>query len=519
MKFKKIICLLLAFAMIFALAACGSKNEGTSNEGSKNEGSKNEGSKSESSAAKDTVTTYINGDIPTFDNYNHTLAIQSTIEFQIFNFPLTIDVATGKEVFDQALTGYEVSDDGLTYTLHVREGMKFHNGDEVTAEDVAFSINRLIGSPYIGSYVVGVKECVVIDKYTVEMRMETVTAEIIQNLAGSACIVDKKVLEENPDAYIDHPIGSGPYKFVSYTTGDRIVLERFDDYWAGPAKIKNAIFRIIPDLTTATISMQSGDIDVGQIANESLENVEADAKLKTVPYKLNGTTLFFINLLKYPDKTVREAMAYAINREFILKSIGGYGEVAESLTNPIAMLGTDGLVDNYDYDLEKAKAKVAEAGCAGMAVNITTVAGNAQFESIASIIQQNLNDAGFNATVEPIEKATLIAQWGEGNFDVGIITLMLSSPSSYAMVAQGGQGGMNFCGVDDPQIDAWFAEAAGILDTAKRREVYVKLFNKMAEDINWIGLIWPQQYYAANKDLDIGDISDGILKVYEMEWK
>ena len=221
-------------------------------------------------------------------------------------------------------THWDISPDGLQYTFHLRPGITFHNGDPITADDVVFSYNRAVASPATSRVTGTISRTDKIDDRTVRVTLRHAYAPFIA-CAGMANlgIVPQRVVEEMGDAaFARNPVGSGPYMFVEWRPGDRLIMEAFPNYWQGPAPIKHAQYRIISDPSTATIALERGDIDV-------IYSVPAAerATIKNNPnltyFDSPGAAHWFLAFNMQEGRfannpLLREAVAYAVNREDII---------------------------------------------------------------------------------------------------------------------------------------------------------------------------------------------------------
>jgi len=153
--------------------------------------------------------------------------------------------------------------DDKTIIFHLRKGVKFHNGDEMKASDVKFSLERALASPEVSHILAGINGVEVIDDYTVKVTTEKPMAAILNNLSHiTIAILSERATKEAGDKFGQNPVGSGPYKFVSWQSGDRVTLEAFPEYWQGEAPVKNVVYRNIVEETNRTIGLETGELDI-----------------------------------------------------------------------------------------------------------------------------------------------------------------------------------------------------------------------------------------------------------------
>ena len=254
--------------------------------------------------------------------------------------------------------------DDTTYKFHIRQGVKFHDGSEVKAEDVKFSLDRAINSAAVSYIVDFIDKVDVVDDYTVNVELKAPYAPALRNLSVPfAAIVPKAVVEADEEAFKLHPIGTGPYKFVEWKQGDSVTLERFDDYYAGPAETQKLVMKVIPEASQRTIALETGEVDLAyDLLPNDLEKVRSNSDLQL--FEAPSLTCYYIsmnmNKAPYDDQKVRDAVNYAIDRQLIIDTIAsGSGEPADAIIAP-AVFGyfSPGA---YEYDPEKAKSLLAEA--------------------------------------------------------------------------------------------------------------------------------------------------------------
>lgn len=210
--------------------------------------------------------------------------------------------------------------DPLTYILHLRRGVKFHNGDPFTAEDAKLTIDRgrtTIAATGANVLLKDIKEVEIKDDYTIVIHMSQPYTPLLYAFTevwGS--VMDKKAMEKLGDKYFEHPIGTGPFKFVSWTKGDRVVLERNDDYWGDKAEFKNLIIRAIPETSVRTIELESGSVDMIYKVNvHDINRIAENPKLQVLRRPELRSDYYILNCSRPPfnDVRVRQAFAKALD--------------------------------------------------------------------------------------------------------------------------------------------------------------------------------------------------------------
>lgn len=260
--------------------------------------------------------------------------------------------------------------DDKTYIFKLHKGVKFHNGQELTADDVVFTFDRILAkdgvdgkqSPRVG--LLGpLQKVEKIDNYTVKMSLATPSPVFMQLLVHTQIIPQKYYLQVGFKGFNEKPIGTGPFKFVNGTLNSEVVLERFADYWNGRPPLKKVVFRMMPEPTTRVAALKAGEVQIIQeVPPDSAESLKQDRKVQV--QIAEGTRLYEIelNTQRITDVRVRQALNYAINWDEILKELyKGYAHRVSTALLPTGF-GYDKNLKPYPYDPAKAKALLKEAG-------------------------------------------------------------------------------------------------------------------------------------------------------------
>ena len=518
---KRFLSLLLASCMFIALlSGCSDNTAGNANGSGAPASDSNAGNSPGSSSSgetSNTVISHIETDIASFDPNLSVALVDSVVQQQIYDslYFLTKD----KEMIPRIATSYEISDDGLYYTFHLREGVKFHNGDTVTAEDVAFSFMRSKESPNKMIFVEGLESANVIDDLTVEFKLESPGAQFLTYVC-SIMIVNKDVVESLGDDYKNNPCGCGPYMLESRDHGYQVTLTRFDDYYRGPARIEKAVYRVMTDLNAATIAIQAGDITFGEVAASSYENIAKDSNLKAEVFESVRTDYFICNNQVYPfdNKLVRQAISYAIDRQLLVDSaMEGFG-VPTSVMIARSCIGySDKIEQTYYYDVDKAKALLAEAGIQ-TPMDIGVIKCFESHTIDVQVMQQALAEIGLNATIETMELNKLCEELVAGDFEMGAIGISLyQDADSYSMLYSVGSS-FNQAQYHSEKMDKLFADARAETDLSKREDIYAQICALADEEAIYIPAYYRMSVYAYDKDLKIDYFDNRVPAVYEMHW-
>ncbi len=312
---------------------------------------------------------------------------------------------------------WEISDDGLTYTFKLHEGVVFHDGSSMDAEDVKFSLDRINADDSTNAQKAlysAISEVNVIDPLTVEVKLTEANGSMLFNLAWGDAVI---VAPETIDNIKQTPIGTGAFKFDSWTQGDKVELSRFADYWGEPAKLEKATFKFISDPTAAFAAMMAEDVDVfsGFPAPENLPQFEADARFQVIVGSTEGETILAMNNKQAPfdNKLVREAVAHAIDRQAIIDgAMFGLGTPIGTHFAPHNPAYID-LTGSSAYDPEKSKALLAEAGMPDGFETTLDLPPPSYARRGGEIIASQLAEVGITAKINNVEWA----QWLETVFN------------------------------------------------------------------------------------------------------
>lgn len=372
--------------------------------------------------------------------------------------------------------------DDKTMQFKLRKGIKFHNGDDFTAEDVKFSFERMMNSPRIAFVLPPIERIDIVDDYTVNIVTKTPFGPLLAHLLHPALgMVSKKLLTENPEALKEKPIGTGSYKFKEWIYGDKLVLEKNEDFYDKNERgLKYIIFKNVVEASNRAIGLETGEIDIATpISSVDEENIKNNPKLQLLTKPSISYSYIGMNMTKAPlnDIRVRKAINYAIDKQAIIDVIlNGNGKIA---TSPIAP-GVFGFTDktkNYEYNVEKAKELMKEAGYEnGFTTSILVFSGEANTQT-AEIVQAYLKEIGIDLKIEIVEVSAywdmtergvhnlFLGSWGvvTGDADYGLYAMYHSS-------AKGGAGNRDF--YENEKVDELLDKAKTEIDPETRKKLY-----------------------------------------------
>ncbi|BEP29801.1 ABC transporter substrate-binding protein [Helicovermis profundi] len=511
---KKVLSLLVVLVLIVsAFSGCSATNN-TSSETKKTEDVKvapadtktDEASKEE--PKKDVLTIALSADITSLDPQGHNDTKSERVSFLLFNRLFRLDTDF-KVVPDLADTWSQASD--TEWIIKIKEGVKFSDGSEMTSEDVKFSLERSMTMPKVKHVLSEVKSVEIVDKYTVKITTKTAFAPFLYTLVHAGTSILPKAYVESDDNF-KNPIGSGPYKFVSWDSGDKVVLERNDNYFDenNMGQMSKIVFKIIPEGTSRTIALETGEVDiVDELQTIDIKKVKENSDLKLYETPSTRVDFFAMNNEKKPfdNQKVRQAMNYAIDKDAIMAvAIDGAGTPAKSVLAP-SMLGYK--ASDYSYDPEKAKSLLKEAGYPD-GFEMTIWASGDERKRIAEVIQANLMDIGVKSTIEMYEWGTYIDLLMKGE-EQTLVLGWSSNPDPDSTLTplyySGNIGGMNFSRINNPKVDQLIESARKELDIDKRIKIYNELHTYIMDQAPIVPLFVKNNVTGANANLKDVELS------------
>ena len=406
-------------------------------------------------------------------------AIDSVLYSNVFE-GLTRFAADGSIVPGLAKS-WEISEDGLTYTFSLHEGVTFHDGTTMDAEDVKFTLDRILAKESVNAQKAlykAISSVEVVDPLTVRLTLSEPNGNMIFNLAwGDAMIVASESIE----TIKQQPIGTGAFRFVEWVQSDRIELVRNDDYWGTPAKLEAATFKFISDPTAAFAAVMAEDVDYFSAfpAPENLPQFEADPRFQVIVGSTEGETILSINNKRPPfdNLLVRQAVAHAIDRNAIIDgAMFGYGTPIGTHFAPHNPAYVD-LTAQSAYDPEKSRALLAEAGLAGGFETTLHLPPPSYARRGGEIIAAQLADVGITAKITNVEWA----QWLETVFkgkDFGLTIVSHTEPMDIGIYANPDY----YFQYDNPAFQELMATLNATTDPVMRTEMLQQAQKIIADD-------------------------------------
>lgn len=488
---KKLLTLILCLAMVLTVFA-GCSSTPATEEGASASGDAAQGEAADSEY-KDTLVYALNTDVQSLDPQIQNDTTSEQVVKMLYNTLLKFQ-DDGTVVGDLA-ESWSVSEDKLTWTFNLKQGVKFHNGKELTSADVKATFDRALNAEAGGLRTTEIIKMFTAveapDPYTVTITTDGPYGPMESLMCNmSLGIMDADYIEQyglDLGTSVEGENGTGPFKVVSWERDQEIVVERFDDYFGTPAKLKTVVYTVIPEAASRVIALETGEVDViDKPTNEDLERLEADTENFTVLRKPTISQRLFRFGCNDPiisNTKVRQAIVYAIDRQAIIDAL--FTGSAYPSTAPLAPV-TFGYSDlgEIEQDLELAKSLLAEAGYPdGFDTKIVTTERYQNGIELAEIISQQLAEIGINAEIEVWEWSALSASWNgitADEFDQPIF-IMGAGPSMRD--ADGGLRGLyttsetglndrNYGFYSNAEVDALIEQGMQETDQQKRVEIY-----------------------------------------------
>jgi peptide/nickel transport system substrate-binding protein len=391
--------------------------------------------------------------------------------------------------------------DPLTYVFHLHHGVKFHDGRDLTARDVKWTFDSILGGKIRSTKAVVYKfvdHIELPDDFTVVFRMKEPDATLLWNLSDGAMGI---VPYGSGDEMTQHPVGSGPFKFVSAETDRDVVVERNDQYWGEKPKLARVRFAVVPDETTEALELRkgSGDIAINSLTPDTVDALAKDPNLAVE--RGPGTRLAYLGFnLRDPilkDVRVRQAIACALDKRPMIEYLWrGEAQPARSIL-PVQSWAYDGDVPAYEHDPERARRLLDAAGYTavhGVRFHIAMkTSTDANTRLMVAVIQQQLREVGIALDIRSFEFATFFSdvqhgafqmyglRWIGGNEDPDIFEYAFHS-------AKMPPNGANRVYYSNPKVDALIDQARRSIDPNQRRPLYAEVQTLVAQDLPYINL-------------------------------
>lgn len=530
---KKKISLMLAAALTAGLALTGCGGSKTSDTTDNTAGAENESTAEVKGVDVDTtgyLVAALNADIQTAD-------VQKTskdyeVPFNIFDRLVDVEVGTdgNSKIVPSLAESWDISDDGLKYTFHLRQGVKFHNGNDFTAEDVAYTFHRMltveggVNTEFIDQ-IKGADELLagetdtlegveVVDDYTIKVTLKEPFAGFLASISSpGVSIYDSEATEAAGDQFGMDPavtVGTGPFEFSSWSFNNQLVLTRNEDYWKGASGLPGVVIKIIPDTETQSMMFESGELDILDLdyAADSVDRFTETYPDQIVQGPRVGIVYFTMNFNKEPfqDVRVRKAVQMSIDRQAILDALyGGRGQVEQGIF-PHGLIGFNPDQEEIKYDPEAAKALLAEAGYAdGFDMEIAADSSASDTMTMAlEIVSDQLAEVGIRAEIKNYDESTWLETRKSGELGSFMSTWSAdyNDPDNFIYTFFGNEEKTRIRSINYPDTEVMerVAKARTIVNEDERLAEYKALEEKIIhEDAAWVPMFSRLHLFAVSK--------------------
>lgn len=473
MKKRTIALLLSAVMMTMALSACGGPkpNDGGSDDANTSRADNNE------------IAVGIAQDLgDSLDPFKMSSAGTREILFNVYD-GLYKPNSSG-EFMPALAENYTVSDDGLTYTFTIREGVLFHDGSTLDVDDVVYSFNTCAATTEdssIGAALSNVASVTAVDEKTVEIVLNSANSDFMAYVASVYII---------PANYTDQgttPVGTGPFKYVSRSVQENIILEKFDAYWGEGAKVDRVTLKIYEDATAIMTALQGGAVDLVMHLTVSQTSNLGD-EFNVLEGSMNLVQALYLNnaVAPFDDIRVRQALCHAIDVQGIMDlTADGHGSpLGSSMYPAFEKYFNEDLVGYYEYDPEKAKQLLEDAGYPnGFTMTITAPSNYGPHVDAAQVMVMQLEQVGIIAQLQEVEWNTWLKDVYQGrNFESTVVGFDASTLTANAMLQRWlSDSPKNMINFNNAEFDQVMAEANSITDEAKRIELFDRAQAILAE--------------------------------------
>lgn len=474
---KKLLALFLALVMVGAvLPGCG--------DGSKDPGGQGNNGETGEPVKGGEITVGIAQDLDdSLDPHQTVAAGTREVLFNIFEG--LVKPNSDGEMIPAVAEKYELSEDGTTYTFTLRDGVKFHNGQTVTAEDVVYSINRCAAvpegqeKPLVAAFS-AVRSVEALDEKTVTVTIAQRDLEFISYM--TAAII--------PAGYADQataPVGTGPFRFVSRTPQENFIMERFEDYWGTPAWLDKVTYKICENADALVMNLNGSSIDLCAHLT-SAQAAQLNSNFKVLEGTMNLVQAIYLNNQAKPfdNQLVRQALCYAIDRQGIMDMVAdGHGTaVGSSIYPAFTKYFLPELVDKYPHSVEKAKELLAQAGYPnGFDMTISVPNNYQPHMDTAEVVAEQLREAGISVTIQPVEWSTWLDTIYNGRqFQSTVVGVDAANMTARAMLERfTSDYAKNFINYSNPAYDALFQQAINATDEAAQTDLYKQMETMLAD--------------------------------------
>lgn len=440
-------------------------------------------------------------------------SVQTTMIFAIHDSLMLLD--ENLENQPVLAESFDIAPDGLTYTFKLRQGVKFHDGKELNAADVKYTMDYY-RDPEVASTIINrflnVGSIDAPDDYTVVVNMDAVNASFMTDGAQCPILQSEYHAEVGEEVYRQNPVGTGPFKLVEFNPAAMVLVEAFDDYFRGRPNIDMIRQEVVPEPSVRNIALLTGDSDsaLWPLLVEDSQAFRDDPNFTVITTSTGGVKHIPLNnkLPQLSDKRVRQALMHALDRQRIIDDLwNGAATVAHSNLGPkFAFYSRDGDpgLKRYDYDPEKAKALLEEAGWTEgsdgirekdglkLSFTCTTITGDQARRPIAELAQQFFKEVGVDMQLAEAPISTILDGLRSGTIDASLYNWTYGSTDPSPSSTLRSDGGQNWNSFENARVDELIDLGLATTDPDERKVYYDELQEIVVEEVPMLYLQWDE---------------------------
>lgn len=428
------------------------------------------------------ITIGIPQDIDSLDP--HTMVAAGTKEVLFNMYDGLVKPDSSGNLYDAVASSHTISEDGKVYTFTLRDGVKFHDGSLVTAKDVKYSIDRCAdtskGEPLVAAYS-AIESVNILDEKTVEVVLTEPDTEFLAYMTTA-------ILPAANTTPNSTPIGTGPYKFISHTPQESVVMEKFDEYWGTPANIENVTFKVCSNADSIVMNLNGGSIDMFARITDA-QAAQLSGNFEVLEGSMNLVQAMYLNNATEPfdDIRVRQAICYAIDPQGIMDMISdGKGtELGSSMFPAFSKYYMAELNDTYDQDLEKAKELLKEAGYPdGFSFTVTVPSNYQPHIDTAQVLVEQLKAIGVTAKINLIEWDSWLSDvYTNREYEATVVGVDASNLTAPALLSRfRSDAHNNFVNFSSTAYDEAYANAVASVDDAEKTGYYKECLTVLSQE-------------------------------------
>lgn len=518
----RVLSLLLVVVMLFGMmAGCKKDEQKPANDPNANKPAEGDKPATGGTPVKDSIIIATMGETPSLTPNGHNAVAGDYMNGLTYStlFRTNMDLEPEPYLVD---TYKSLSDTEWEFKL--KKGVKFHDGTEMKAEDVAASIKWSQGFPEVNLYNKDIVDIVATDDYTVKITTKGPDAMLLNNLTHHGNAVVPKALIDSGNNFNEKPIGTGPYKFVKWTRGDSLEFEAFEDYFLGAPAIKKMTWKIIPEGSSRTIALEAADIDfIIEVESMDKDRLMGQEKLEVIEFQSTSVNWLMLNNEKpgLDNQDVRHAINSAVNKQDVVTV--AYNGLAKPALSQMPMQFAGATEVNADkYDQAKAKEYLQKSGVDPASIKFSIICSDDTKKRAGEVVQSNLKEVGINCEIESMDLATYLSKTASGDFTASIGGYTSSNLLSYVVGVYHSSSinASNKTRLKDAKVDELIDKAKVTIDETERVAIMEELSARLNELCSQVPLFQPINLRAFDARLQGVEVNaSGGIRWENISWQ